>query len=375
MTRGSTPTQAEPCVQNPKNSTCGNYVYPDDKVRADISSLCGTGRGGMPWMPSCNLWKDCLQRQDYKQYCYPFTVLATICEDMPLMRGCASYKSLCDKGSIVKQCTVHGAIPYAPKTQPTQDAIVKACGVHTMPQCSQCPRPGRECPEPLKTLAEMCHAMPSMMLCQNYTRFCSATHNAFASFCHLNSGDFLPPMRMYFHTGQRDIILFRDWIPESTTGYAFSFLAVVAMGIILQALKMGRTQLENYWHKEIMAAKEATATQTEASTGQGSNTPLRQTSFIAVAYRNVIRSILTGDYMEGTEGDLLLGVIATLDFALMLVAMTFNVGLFIAVVLGLALGTLVLGQVPERNYTYKKEPLAGQINLQPYGDTNDGCCT
>lgn len=72
---------------------------------------------------------------------------------------------------------------------------------------------------------------------------------------------------------------------------------------------------------------------------------------------------------------MLLGVIATLDFALMLVAMTFNVGLFIGVVLGLALGTLVLGQVPERNYVYKKEPLAGQINLQPYGDTTDGCCT
>jgi hypothetical protein len=38
-------------------------------------------------------------------------------------------------------------------------------------------------------------------------------------------------------------------------------------------------------------------------------------------------------------------VTATLEFLLMLVAMTFNVGLFVCVIAGLALGTLLFGHI------------------------------
>lgn len=65
----------------------------------------------------------------------------------------------------------------------------------------------------------------------------------------------------------------------------------------------------------------------------------------------------------------------TFDFALMLVAMTFNVGLFVAVITGLALGVFIFGHVPERDYTKNKTSLAGRAARQPYGETHSGCCS
>ena len=55
--------------------------------------------------------------------------------------------------------------------------------------------------------------------------------------------------------------------------------------------------------------------------------------------RNVTRVHLT------RRGHVSAVVTATLEFMLMLVAMTFNVGLFICVIAGLALGTLLFGHI------------------------------
>ena len=45
-------------------------------------------------------------------YCSPFTVLATLCNDMPGMRGCEDYKALCrTPGSVVAQCSAQPAVP------------------------------------------------------------------------------------------------------------------------------------------------------------------------------------------------------------------------------------------------------------------------
>ncbi len=51
-------------------------------------------------------------------------------------------------------------------------------------------------------------------------------------------------------------------------------------------------------------------------------------------------------------------VTATLEFLLMLVAMTFNVGLFVCVIAGLALGTLLFGHI------LAAEPLFGYDGAQ-----------
>eukprot|EP00210_Caulerpa_lentillifera_P003593 g3428.t1 len=349
------------CVQDPTMESCKGYRYPENSITDDIVALCGTGRGAMPWMSGCSLWRD-----------------STLCEDMPLMTGCRTYESLCTEGSVIEQCTQQGPIPWAPKTMKTQRDIIDACSSHYMPQCGQCPSQGAACAQTLSTMAELCYTMPSMSFCRDYRRFCSATNDAFGSFCDLDSNDYLPPMRMYFHTGQRDIILFREWIPESTTGYVLSFFAVVIMGILVQALKALRTKLEGYWHRRIIAEKKgdcpicvqnrpgqdcdpACQEQCGDKCGQDSTLSNPTTNPQSIVKRNTIRAILTS-------------VTAIFDFALMLVAMTFNVGLFIAVITGLAIGVFVFGHIPEMDYTKLKNPLADRVAGQPFGENNNGCC-
>jgi hypothetical protein len=39
--------------------------------------------------------------------CVPFTILATLCVDMPRMGGCANYVRMCRAGSLVPQCAAH----------------------------------------------------------------------------------------------------------------------------------------------------------------------------------------------------------------------------------------------------------------------------
>ena len=132
---------------------------------------------------------------------------------------------------------------------PTQEAIIAACRSHTMEGCNECPATGARCAHTLETMTRLCFTMPSMSFCGEHRRFCSLTNDYFDRFCDRSTGDYLPPMRMYFHFAQRDIILFKKWIPESTTGYVGSFCAVVLLGVILQAIRAVRTMLEGYWYR------------------------------------------------------------------------------------------------------------------------------
>jgi len=45
-------------------------------------------------------------------------------------------------------------------------------------------------------------------------------------------------MRMYFHTGTYDLILFRRWVPTAVWQYALSCLAIVAMGVVVQGMRV-----------------------------------------------------------------------------------------------------------------------------------------
>ena len=53
-----------------------------------------------------------------------------------------------------------------------------------------------------------------------------------------DQADALPPMRMYFHGGTYDMILFRGWVPTVAWQYALSCLAVIAMGIVVQGARV-----------------------------------------------------------------------------------------------------------------------------------------
>lgn len=163
------------------------------------------------------------------KYCRPFTLLATLCADMPGMRGCEAYKALCGKaGSVVAQCAEQRAIPgwvgvggvcgggvlcgrdvgagagqggqewrgagvkgrgarsqrhwyvqrahvfmirvsnapvppflhRLPTWSVARNDVFSACDDHPMSACATCS--STDCPNPLGSLAGICHEMPNM---------------------------------------------------------------------------------------------------------------------------------------------------------------------------------------------------------------------
>lgn len=78
-----------------------------------------------------------------------------------------------------------------------------------------------------------------MSECRNHDAFCNAAGSGFGPFCSAPSdGSSVPPMRMYFHMGTYDIILFRGWVPVTGWQYALSCLAILAMGVVVQGMRV-----------------------------------------------------------------------------------------------------------------------------------------
>ena len=116
-------------------------------------------------------------------------------------------------------------------------------------------------------------------------------------------------MRMYFHLEYDDVILFKTWLPESATAYACALMVTFLLAVV------------SAWLRALRVLHEAR--------------PPRQAASAPPRIRDVLR---------GNAGRAALVVAgSSADYLLMLVAMTFNVGLFFAIVIGLGTGTLIFG--------------------------------
>ncbi len=68
------------------------------------------------------------------RYCGPFTVLGTLCSDMPGMRGCEDYKALCfTAGSVVAQCADQPPVPGCGLRRTSKRSAWAACDSHSGP--------------------------------------------------------------------------------------------------------------------------------------------------------------------------------------------------------------------------------------------------
>jgi copper transporter 1 len=253
---------------------------------------------------------------------------------MPTMRGCANYTALCSKaGSLVQQCTSQGPMARLPKSEATRQAVLSACSDHTMPSCSKCSSL-KACPDPLLAYADVCREHPTMAQCASYQNWCNAAGVDASYYCDAGSLDLLPPMQMYFHQRIDDIVLFRSWIPRSGGAYAGTIIAILIFGMVSSFLKSVRGRLDSRWvHDSLCKANAAAAAAAQSCCGGSDASEEEDLHWIRRTFRrhpwsqNSIRALLTG-------------ITLTLDYANMLIVMTFNVGLFFAVVAGYVLGTL-----------------------------------
>ncbi|KAG2432986.1 hypothetical protein HXX76_008714 [Chlamydomonas incerta] len=169
-TAGGPSPPAAPCVVDGTLPECANFSYPHTSVLADISNLCTA----MDYMPGCGISHACEAGLVSGDYCRPFTLLATICADMPGMAGCKSYRGLCKAGSLVPQCATRPAIPKTPFTKQAQSLIDTVCSATPAPAlCDTCNQLG--CPDYIGALAAACAAAPNTEGCAElYEGWCAA---------------------------------------------------------------------------------------------------------------------------------------------------------------------------------------------------------
>jgi hypothetical protein len=164
-----------------------------------------------------------------------------------------------------------------------------------------------------------------MNQCLEFKQMCAGSSDSLAisSFCSLDpSSRRTPPsMKMFFHFGFSEYVLFQDWIPRDGLEYYGTILVLILISILYEFLLAYYTVLEATWGLNIGVAVYPYAISGQARSGS-----------IRIAATRFGFKFLS----------------STIGYALMLVTMTFNVGLYFAVVLGLAIGHVLFVGLAKR---------------------------
>ena len=133
-------------------------------------------------------------------------------------------------------------------------------------------------------------------------------------------------MHMTFYWGKEVTLLIDTWRTSSWAGYGLTLLACLIVSAFYQYMEDLRLRL-----------KIASAGKPSSSTAQiDNNTPLLQKKLAGSKWS-----------LARLGGALLFGVNSAIGYLLMLAIMSFNGGVFLAVVLGLAIGFLVFRTADE----------------------------
>jgi len=305
---------AADCVQDPTQDSCSNYTLPVAVVQQDLSSLCNM----MKYMPGCTVMNLCASTPNDPN-CDPFKTLKLICSgSMRGMSGCrAHYNSMCNQSiSVVQQCST-SVLPI-PEGSALIGNIVSLCDTHLMEGCNACGNTSGSC-DTLTVYSQLCLQMPDMSQCSSWKTFCAAIPTW--TICAGIPGKIQGVMKMYFHTGYFDYILFQEWVPQDALQYWLAILGIFLATVVYEILRSVRPVM-------IRSQPQGKTPETEGLLSEQNNN-----SFLAPLDmgREILRAFLRT-------------VEVTLSYLLMLVVMTFNVGYFLALIAGAFVGAIIVGR-------------------------------
>ncbi|TPX37594.1 hypothetical protein SmJEL517_g00651 [Synchytrium microbalum] len=334
----------------------------DANATASMVDLCTAMRG----MPGCTLKKLCDANPNAlpDPYCQPISLVGSVClTDMPRMSGCKSYVATCTGNNTCQ--TLYPAPSQLPTTATVAQEITSICTEMTMNGCSECgtlsPRSRYydDC-DMMDVYSRLCKAMPGMTQCKAWSAFCSGAPGSTSSLCiDDGTGDPAPGMIMYFHTGIVEYILFKKWVPRNVLQYVLSMLALFCLAVFYECLQAMHVVLDMYLGRRIPsknsngvydapdpdspADSQAPLTPSQPSRSRFGTFPASAAPASAEVYAKQ-PSWTTGWGPTLIRGSLRM-VMATLSYALMLVTMTYNVGLFFSVVVGLGVGSMLAAPI------------------------------
>jgi copper transporter 1 len=252
---------------------------------------------------------------------------------MPKMNGCDNYAAMCgNTTSVVKQCTQETPPQGFMTTDKINERVQSICTEMNMDGCSDCKlRNGEKyanC-DLLLTYGKLCKAMPDMSQCGEWKKMCKEDMSKVPQVCGAASSltdssesNDAPVMRMYFHQSFEDYLLFKEWVPRNGGQYAASLFAVFMLGVFFEFICAARYLQESSWRKQY-----------------GGRSPTS------------LRGIFNGPFIWSVQlgRAAFCAVEITIAYFLMLLAMTFNGGVFMAVILGFTMGKFLFGRVQPEN--------------------------
>lgn len=313
-----TSASQNPCFTDPSQKDCADasQYYPDSALNVDLDTVCSS----TPWSTGCSLRRQCRSGTASGKYCEPWNVMSSVCRDKATAAGsgCARYTQLCiaSQETVVTQCVESMGMPDFLFTDNAIDAMIKLCdAMPTMQWCIECTErdnPAVNCKDPLSSISSICldHYMED---CRPWYVMCKLQPAGVEAICGMGGDNpvgadgevCFGQMKMYFHNGLNDYVLFETWIPCTHGRYAGVVIALLLTGIFTGFLKGVRARLEQRWLLELSTEP----VESEASWGMLPKGKQR--------WMNCVRMVLVF-------------VVVTFDYGLMLAAMTFNTGIFFA---------------------------------------------
>jgi len=304
------------CILNPSSSNCANYLLPDAYVEQGIQNVCSNMNYSMP---GCTVYSIC-QQVAYSSniYCQSFRIYKELCQDVAVT-GCEDFTSMCTSNSSVAECQLETL--SIPSTQETIKLITSICKEMNMETCSNCPYAKNPYSCDLLTVySTLCESMSDMSQCSTWNGYCKVVSSW--PICSVNSSTADPMMRMYLHWGIEDYVLFKGWVPTSSSQYFGTWVAVAIMGIFMQVIKLLRCYCETCRWKKLQSFQDESR------------------SFFAIPFQPRL------DFERG----LIQTLEVTWNFLVMLILMNFNAGLFFALCTGVLFGNVALGRFIRSNY-------------------------
>ncbi|CAI5438703.1 unnamed protein product [Caenorhabditis angaria] len=170
-------------------------------------------------------------------------------------------------------------------------------------------------------------------------------------------------MKMWFHGGYEEVILFEFWRTDSIFGIVLSCAAIFIMGATYEGVKWFRVFLsQNYAicthfnHNKScveIALQTRTSNQSSSSRNQTVNSKILQNEPFVVSNNTVNRSRFSQSFSPFSTQRLIQGLLYVIQlilaYWLMLIVMTYNTYLTIAVVLGAGFGHWLFAVLQLRN--------------------------
>jgi solute carrier family 31 (copper transporter), member 1 len=348
------------CPTNSQDGSCASFTLSPSNSSQQTTSICAQ----TPNLLGCELIKQCKNGRtapNCAAVADSFAMYATLCTDSPGSNNCHTFQSMCGSNpttSKIQQCQTSPPLKFLPKTQDVIRDLYSICSssMSSMVACSQCKTQitsADQSPSTIKSgtdsggcnimnaYSQLCTEMPSMSHCSLYKQMCSQEPNSI--FCSqyefpLQGGDqsangnvIGSGMLMYFHTTLGDTVLVEGWVASTPGQYAGAWFFTFALGMLFELL----SALTQVWEIKIRYAykmKQVKHEQQDHTDGKDNSKSSQLWSHLAGCSAESMGkrdAVFRGIFRVFTAG---------VAYLLMLIAMTYNVGLFFGVIMGLGTG-------------------------------------